>query len=137
MSEPKTALLERIAQLDETFGNDRGEEMGEFFTLDARMMWPFMEAITGREAIQAAFVDFANAFTTLNWTPDRRLVHVHGDRAYVLGTFVEDRREKANGEAARVHGRLVEFWRLEEDGQWRVEALLTSRYAENEPLKGE
>ncbi len=122
----------RIAALDSTFSHDLGSEVANFFAPDARLMWPGNEDIVGREAIREAFVGFVEAFTTVSWKPDRRDLHVYEDRAYVVGRFVEVRKERESWIIETVYGRLVEVWQLEDDGVWYLERLLTSRYAETE-----
>ena len=122
----------RIAAFDSTFAHDLGSELANFFTADARLMWPGNEDMVGREAIRKAYVGFVETFTTVSWKPDRRDLHVYEDRAYGVGRFVEVRKRLESGITETVYGRLVEVWQLEDDGVWYLERLLTSRYAETE-----
>lgn len=127
--------LKRVMQgLDEAFGADRAEQMGDFYTTDARLMWPFQADIVGRDAIQATFAAFMRDYTTLSWRPDRRTIALCGDAAFVIGTFIEDRALRESGEAERVFGRLVEHWVRDDDGEWRLSQLMTSRFAESETI---
>lgn len=134
MNSVEDSLLETIAALDETFAADKGSQMGDFFLENARLMWPMTRDIVGREAIRAAFELFTSKFTTLAWQPDRHLLEVHGDSAYVVGRFSEIRRRLDNGQLEQVFGRLVEVWRRDENGRWQLDLLLTSRFAETEIL---
>jgi ketosteroid isomerase-like protein len=128
-------LAVTIAQFDAAIATDRASEIAAFFRDDGRLMWPSLEDIAGRAAIRAAFDDFVATFTTLSWQPDRQLVDIYEDKAFTLGRFVETRRPRAGGPGERVHGRLVEVWRREESGTWKLAALLTSRYAPTERLE--
>jgi ketosteroid isomerase-like protein len=119
-----------LAAFDAAFSADRGAEMGEFFAEDARLQWPEMEDIVGREAIRQAFVEFTSAFHTISWEPSYQVADVHGDRAYPLGRFVEIRQVRETGEVERVPGRIVYFCRREADGEWRLTHALTSRFGE-------
>ena len=132
-----TGLLQAQAAFDETFSQDRGTEMGQFFSKDARMMWPDIEDIVGREAIRAAFEELIANFTTISWKPDRTLVQAFGDRAISIGRFTEDRAPRGGGSVVRVFGRLVEYWSKAPDGTWTMDIALTSRYAEDQPLGGQ
>jgi hypothetical protein len=57
-------LLENISALDRTFAEERGAEMGDFYSPQARLMWPGMEDIFGREAIRSAFMQLVEAYAT-------------------------------------------------------------------------
>ena len=98
-------------------------------------MWPAMEDIVGRTAIESALAEFFAGFTLLApFSPERQVIEVGTDRAFTLGRFTEDLRPKSEGPAYRVHGRIVELWSRVDDGDWELDVLLTSRYAENETL---
>jgi ketosteroid isomerase-like protein len=138
MSQPQGALQpglpKAIAQFDETFSKDLGAEMGRFFAEDARLMWPEIEDIVGREAITNAFRELTAKFTTFSWSPERAFVHLSHDAAISVGRFIEDRAPRAGGPAVRIFGRLVEYWSCHPDGTWTIQIALTSRYAEDQPL---
>jgi ketosteroid isomerase-like protein len=89
-----------------------------------------MEDIVGREAIRQAFVDFVGTFHTVSWQPSYQVVEVLGDRAFLLGRFVERREVRGSGDVERVPGRLVLVCRREADGAWRITHAMTSRYGE-------
>jgi hypothetical protein len=128
------SLLERMQAFDRTFSEDRGSEMGDFFSSEARLMWPFMEDITGRERIRAAFEQFVQDFTTISWKPEREIIGVGENKVFIVGRFLEDRAPREGGPAERVFGRWVEIWAGQPGGPWELDLVLTSRYAENELL---
>jgi ketosteroid isomerase-like protein len=128
------SLLETLAAFDETFSQDRGSDMGAFFSPHARLMWPGIEDIVGRDAVRFAFEQLVATFTTISWRPEWTTIEVFGDRAISIGRFTEDRAPRAGGPSVRVFGRLVELWSLDPQGKWTIDIALTSRYAEDQPL---
>lgn len=133
--EEMTAVLERA---DAALRVDDVQAIADLFAPDARLMWPGIEGIVGREAIRAAFERLFAEVHTISWQADNHVLDVHDDRAYVLGRFREVRRDHESGEVEHVPGRLVSFWRRQPDGGWLITHLLTSRYGpeEIEPADG-
>lgn len=120
------ALLERV---DAAFRADDGSAMAEAFAADARLLWPEIEDIVGREAIRAALTDLTAAYHTISWEPSYQLFDVTADAAYVLGRFMETRRDRETGAVEHIPGRILYICRREDDA-WGVTHLLTSRYGE-------
>ncbi len=108
--------------------------MGDFFAPDARLMWPSLEDIVGREHIRSAYERLAETYTTIAWQPERTVIGPSGRKVVTIGRFIEDRAPRSGGAAERIHGRLVEVWARKPDGGWELEVLLTSRYADSEQL---
>jgi uncharacterized protein (TIGR02246 family) len=127
VGDPGVAAL--LAAYDLAFAADRADEVAELFADDARLQWPEMEDIVGREAIRRAFTDFVDEFHTVSWEPSYQVAEVHGDRAFLLG-LVERREVRRTGELEHVPGRLVLVCRREADGVWRITHAMTSRYGE-------
>ncbi len=128
---PDPRLIAIIGELDRTFSQDRADEMGRFYSEDARLMWPALEDVIGRTKIQDAFQRLVGAYSTIRWEPQREFVLSTDDRAVAIGRFIEIRKRREDNQVEQVHGRLVEVWQLEADGEWRLSVLMTSRYAEN------
>ena len=95
---------------------------------------PTSEDIVGREQIRSAYERLVEAYTTIAWKPERTMVGPSGHKIVTIGRFIEDRAPRSGEAAEWVHGRLVEVWARKPDGGWELEVLLTSRYADNEPL---
>lgn len=123
-----------FSKLDRTFSQGQVNEVAKQFAEDARMLWPGIDDIVGREAIRAAFAEFFEQFTTLSFSHDRQLIEVFREKAFTIGRSIEDLAPKGGGPAQRIHGRMVELWAQTESGDWEITLLLTSRYAENEML---
>jgi ketosteroid isomerase-like protein len=126
-----------FSRLDSNFAQGLEKETADLFAEDGRLMWPGMDDIVGREAIEAALGEFFKEFDTLAFSPDRQIVELFGGKAFTIGRFLEDLAPKAGGTAQRVHGRLVEMWRQSKHGEWQLSLMLTGRYAENEMLAEE
>ena len=131
----KESLLKTIAELDRTFSEDRGWDMGDFFAEDAILMFLFMEDLVGRESIRAGFVDFVSKYTTDSWIPKREFIDVYEQRAYILGSFIEVRTPLNGNPAEKVYGRLLEIWQLSSDGKWEIIRYMAGRYAETELIE--
>jgi ketosteroid isomerase-like protein len=129
------SLQRAFAAFERAFTQELATELAELFSADARLMWPGVEDIVGREAIRAALGEFFRETTTLSFLPDRQVIELCGNKAFTIGRFIEDLAPRAGGPALRVHGRLVELWSQMDNGSWQISILLTGRYAENETLQ--
>jgi len=129
------SLLSAIAGFDQAFAEDRGSDVADFFAEDARLLWPFMEDIVGRESIREALVHFVSTYTTNSWSPNREIIDICGRRAYTLARFIEIRTPREGGPTEKVHGRMLEIWQLSPDDKWEITRLMTGRYAETEFLE--
>ena len=128
----KESLLKTIAKLDLTFSEDRGADMGDFFAEEATLMFHLMQDVVGRESIRNLFVKFVSMYTTDSWEPKRELIRVHERDAYTLGSFIEVRTKRDENTTERVHGRLLEVWKLSSDDKWELTHFMSGRYAETE-----
>ena len=128
----KESLLKTIAKLDLTFSEDRGADMGDFFAEEATLMFHLMQEVVGRESIRNLFVKFVSMYTTDSWEPKPELIRVHERDAYTLGSFIEVRTKRDDNTTERVHGRLLEVWKLSSDDKWELTHFMSGRYAETE-----
>ena len=131
-SSHRESLLSTIAELDLAFSEDRALDISNFFAEDARLMWPTLQDIIGRESIREAFVEFVSEFTANSFSPKRELIDVYERRAYTLGSFIEIRTPRDGGKIEKVFGRLLEIWQLSSDNRWEIIRLMTGRYADTE-----
>ncbi|MFW9887938.1 MAG: YybH family protein [Candidatus Thorarchaeota archaeon] len=130
----KESLLKTIAEFDLAFSEDRGADMGNFFAKDAKLMFPLMPDVVGRESIRDFFVDFVSVYTTDSLEPKRELIRVYERDAYILGSFIEVRTKRNEGTPETVYGRFLEVWKLFSDGRWELTHFMTGRYAETEMI---
>jgi ketosteroid isomerase-like protein len=126
-------LRESLNAFDRAFAEGAIEEVSAFFADDAQVLLNNSEAIIGGEAIRAFFGGFLSAFDTSAYEAQYDITDVHGDQAYVLGSFDELLCPRGGGTGTRVHGRIVLFWRAQRDGTWKIERILTGRSAPDQP----
>lgn len=131
-SADRQGVEDLLARFDAAFRADDGRALGDLFAADARLQWPEMEDIVGREEIRSAFVELTEAFHTISWDPSYQVFDVHHDHAYLLGRFIETRRDVATGVFGYVPGRLFYRCHRQADRAWRFTHLMTSRYAEEQ-----
>jgi uncharacterized protein (TIGR02246 family) len=130
---PESELKEAVAAFDHAFKEKRLEEFLSYFADDAEFLAHHSETATGKEAIRANFVTVFDLFDIPEYEPEYSVVDVHDDRAYVLGEFDEALRRTDGKPGVRIHGRIVQFWRRDGDGAWRLVRVLTARSAPDEP----
>lgn len=93
------------------------EAVAALYTEDAKVLAPNVEAISGRQAIQALFkglVDMGVREVTLE-TVD---VEYLGDVAYEVGAYAL-KIEPEGGQAAADKGKYV-VWKRQADGRWKL-----------------
>jgi ketosteroid isomerase-like protein len=132
-SSPRAELGEALRAFDETFRRGDLEELARLFAPDIELLVHQQEAIVGKDSAGRAFGRVLEMFDTSDYAPRYDVIEVHGDRAYVLGPFEETLSSRSGEPGIRVHGRVVLFWRRDEEG-WRITRLLTGRSAPDEPI---
>lgn len=128
----RQGVKDLLGRFDAALRADDGAALGDLFAPDARLQWPGIEDIIGREEIRSAYVELTDAFHTISWEPSYQVFDVHADQAYLLGRFSETRRDVATGAIEHVPGRIVYRCQRQADGAWRITHLMTSRYAEED-----
>jgi uncharacterized protein (TIGR02246 family) len=130
---PDAELREAIDAFDRAFAGGRLDRFSAFFADDARLLLHQQEEVFGKDGIVVAFAEVFHGFDTSAYEPRYEIIDVKGDRGYVLLSFDEVLRPRTGDPGIRVHGRAVHFWHREDDGSWRIRALLTSRSAPDDP----
>jgi ketosteroid isomerase-like protein len=126
-------LTESLDAFDRAFAEGRPEEFSAFFADDAQLLLNNLETVIGGEAIGALFAGAFEAFDYSAYEVQYDIIDVHGDQAYVLGSYDELICPWDGGAGTRVDGRIVYFWRAESDGTWKVVRALTARSAPDQP----
>ncbi len=109
-----------LAEFDRRFAAGDAAGLAELFAADGRMIQPHREESVGRAAIEANSRRAFDQYDPAAWRTKRRIIDVHGDRAYTLSDYSEILVHRQGGPSLDVLGRLVIFLAREEDGQWRV-----------------
>jgi ketosteroid isomerase-like protein len=130
---PDEELLGAIHAFDRAFLEGQLEQFSAFFANEARLLIHQQEAVLGRQAVRESFASVFNDFDTSAYEPRYEIVDVHGDQAYVLGSFDETLRPRTGEPGIQIRGRVVHFWRRESSGAWRIVMALTSRSAPDDP----
>ena len=95
------------------------------FAEGTRVLLQEHPALVRRDDIGQMFIELVAMVDTAGFEVDYVIVDFHDDRAYFLATFRDTLRPKDGAPCNLVVGRLVCFWRREEDGTWQVSRLLT------------
>jgi ketosteroid isomerase-like protein len=130
----RLALLAALDAFDRAFFDGRADEVGALFAADGQLLLHHQPAIVGRQALTEAYRETFAEVDTSAYKPTYDTIEVHTDGAYVLGSFTEVLRPHDGGPGLRVAGRVVLFWRLEPEGEWRITRALSSRSAPDEEV---
>ena len=121
-----TEVHAALDDFDRAFASGDADALAELFAVDASLLLLYGDAIEGREAIRGQWTRLFAAYDPGEWRAERRIVDVHGDRAYALSVYSERLVHRENGSARIVHGRLIHFLRRDPDGTWRVSVAMNS-----------
>lgn len=108
-------------------GGDAGKA-AEHFTRGAELMEPGLATIRSRGAIRNAVSSALERVDVAEAEMRTREIHVHGDRAYEIGSYREEIRS-GQGESRKNLGRYVAFW-AREGGKWRIDRLMLNQLPE-------
>jgi uncharacterized protein (TIGR02246 family) len=116
-----------LAEFDRCFGGGDAAGLSALFAVDAELLLVHSAAIEGRPAILAHWTRLFGAYDTSAWAVERKVVDVHGDRAYAMSTYTETLVPRTgDGPSRLVVGRLVLFLRRDVDAAWRITLAMNS-----------
>lgn len=128
-------MLAALDAFDQAFAAGDANRLAEQFAEDAELLLLPSEPTVGRAAIRNRWARFFADWDTSQWRTERRIVDVHGDRAYTLADYTETLVHWARESPAQlVVGRLVRFLRRDADDTWRVTLVLNSHARPMEEL---
>ena len=119
-------VREALEAFDAAFASGDAEALAAAFADDAQLLLQHGEAIDGRVAIRAHWSRLFAAYDSSSWLAERRIVDVHGERAYTMSVYTETLVARDERPSRDVRGRLVLFLRRDPDGAWRVTLALNS-----------
>ena len=114
------AAMQRYTRFTRTGPPDSSAAL---FTGDGELLEPGMRPLRGPEAIRTFLAPLWHAVTVTKAVTTTDAIEVHGDVAYLWGTY-DQVVAVQNQPPADYHGRLVAEWRREPDGAWRIRRLL-------------
>ncbi|HEY5578306.1 MAG TPA: DUF4440 domain-containing protein, partial [Acidimicrobiia bacterium] len=123
MTHDFTATLEGF---DRAFRGGDVDAFAAMLASDAVFLLHQQPPLVGADGITETFRELFSLVDTSAYEVTYDLMEVFGDRAYVLGSFTEVLRPRDGGPATYVNGRIVLFWRRDDD-EWRLVRNLTSR----------
>jgi uncharacterized protein (TIGR02246 family) len=92
-----------------------------YYTDDASILPPNAPIATGKQAIRAVWSALLNPDTAVTWQVTKAEVARSGDLGYVMGVY-QIAAKNPKGKPQEDHGKLVEVWRKQADGKWKVTA---------------
>jgi len=92
-----------------------------YYSDDASLLPPNAPIATGNHAIRAVWAPLLVADTSVSWKPTKVEVARSGDLAYLLGVY-QITTKGPQGKPDTDNGKLVEVWKKQADGKWKVVA---------------
>jgi len=97
------------------------EKTVSFYSDDAALLAPNAPMASGKQAVRASWAALLVPGLTVSWQVTKVDVARSGDLAYLIGTYVVAMKD-AQGKPADDHGKLLEVWKKQADGSWKVAA---------------
>jgi uncharacterized protein (TIGR02246 family) len=114
-----------IRVLDAKWSNAAGandlEGTVSFYSDDAALLPPNAPIANGKQEIRAVWATLLVPGTSVSWQPTKVEVARSGDLAYLRGTYLLTMKD-AKGNPVTDHGKMVEVWKKQPDGQWKTVA---------------
>jgi uncharacterized protein (TIGR02246 family) len=92
-----------------------------YYADDASLLPPNASIETGKTAIHAAWAELLGSVDSITWQPNKIEVSRSSDMAYLIGAY-QLKSKDANGRTVDDHGKYVEVWKKQADGNWKVVA---------------
>ena len=117
----ETAVKEADAQWSKVAGTRDVDATVAYYTDDASLLSPNAPIATSKQAIRAVWADLLSPDINVTWEVTKAEAAQSGDLAYVVGVYqITPNNEKGKPMADR--GKLVEVWKKQADGKWKVVA---------------
>lgn len=117
----ESAVKDQDAQWAKAAGANDLEGAVSYYTDDASLLAPNAPIATGKQAIRVVWQGLLNPDSTVSWQVTKAEAARSGELAYVMGVYqITPKTEK--GKAMEDHGKLVEVWKKQSDGKWKVVA---------------
>jgi uncharacterized protein (TIGR02246 family) len=92
-----------------------------YYTDDASLLAPNAPIATGKQAIRAVWTSLLNPDAAVTWQVTKAEVARSGELGYVMGVY-QITAKTPKGKPQEDHGKLVEVWKKQADGKWKVAA---------------
>ncbi len=115
----ESAIRSLDAQWSKAAGANDLEGTVSYYTDDASLLPPNAPIATGKQAIRAVWASLLGPDVSVSWQVSKIEVSRSGDLAYVMGVYVLTMKDP-QGKPVTDHGKLVEVWKKQTDGQWKT-----------------
>ncbi len=115
----ENAVKEQDAQWSKTAGANDLDGTLAYYTDDASLLPPNAPIATGKEALRAVWAAMLSPDVTVSWQVTKADAARSGDLAYVVGVY-QITPKNPKGQAMADTGKLVEVWKKQSDGKWKV-----------------
>ena len=116
------ALRDLDAKWSAAAGAKDVDKTVSYYSDDAVVMPPNAPSATTRETIRSAWKEMLTTpGAAISWKATKVEVAKSGDLACVSGTY-EETMTDASGKSAKDHGKYVEVWEKQADGNWKCGA---------------
>jgi uncharacterized protein (TIGR02246 family) len=92
-----------------------------YYADDASLLPPNTAIQTGKAAIHAAWAGLLGSVDSIGWQPNKIEVSRSSDIAYVIGVYQMASKDP-KGRSVLDHGKYVEVWKKQSDGNWKTVA---------------
>lgn len=117
----ESAIREADAQWSKTAGANDLEATVAYYTDDAALLPPNAPIATGKQAIHAVWAGLLGPGVSLSWQATKVEVARSGDLGYLRGTYQLTMKDP-KGATMSEKGKMVEVWKKQADGKWKVVA---------------
>lgn len=121
------AIQDTEAQANKDWAAKDAEKVSSFYSDDAVLMVPGMDATKGKDAIHAALKQMmADPAVSLTFQSSKVDVAKSGDLGYTEGLYQLTVTDPTTHKAVHDHGNYVTTFRKQADGSWKAEADIAS-----------
>ena len=117
----QSAVKDQDEQWAKTAGAGDLDGTVSYYTDDASLLSPNAPIATGTQAIRAVWSTMLNPDVTVSWQVTKADVARSSDLAYVMGVYQITAKDP-KGKSQEDRGKLVEVWKKQADGKWKVVA---------------
>ncbi|MCX6629535.1 MAG: SgcJ/EcaC family oxidoreductase [Candidatus Solibacter sp.] len=117
----ESALRALDAQWSKAAAANDLEGTVSYYSDDASLLAPNAPIATGKQAIRAVWASLLGPDVSVSWQVSKVEVSRSGDMAYVMGVYGLTMKDP-QGKLETDHGKLLEVWKKQADGNWKTVA---------------
>jgi ketosteroid isomerase-like protein len=114
-----SAIRELDAQWSKTASANDLEGTVSYYSDGASLLPPNAPIATGKQSIRAVWASLLVPGASVSWQASKVEVARSGDLAYIVGTY-QLAMKGPQGTPVNDHGKFVEVWKKQADGNWKV-----------------